>query len=49
MCDYSLMRFPNRLAVVGEDLVVHRFPANSLGLVLPANLIPTANCNAPAD
>jgi hypothetical protein len=25
MCDYSLAHLPNRLAVDGEDLVVHRF------------------------
>jgi len=25
MCDYSLAHFPNRLAVEGEQLVVHRF------------------------
>src|SRR5262249_1423232 len=31
MCDYSLAGIPNRLAVEGEQLVVHRFPA-SLGL-----------------
>ena len=35
MCDYSLMAFPNRLAVSGESLVVHRFPTNSLGLISP--------------
>ncbi len=33
MCDYSLMQFPNRLAVSGEELVVHRFSTNSMGLV----------------
>lgn len=37
MCDYSLMAFPNRLAVVGELLVVHRFETNSLGLISPSN------------
>ena len=30
MCDYSLMAIPNRLAVSGEDLVVHRFEAGSV-------------------
>lgn len=30
MCDYSLMTIPNRLAVSGEDLVVHRFAAGSV-------------------
>jgi hypothetical protein len=32
MCDYSLHTFPNRLAADGEDLVVYRFGAESLGL-----------------
>jgi len=32
MCDYSLAGIPNRLAVEGEQLVVHRFPTGSLGL-----------------
>jgi hypothetical protein len=32
MCDYSLMEYQNRLAVKGEFLIVHRFPAGSLGL-----------------
>ena len=35
MCDYSLMAFPNRLAVCGENLVVHRFEAGSVGLASP--------------
>ena len=34
MCDYSLAGVPNRLAVEGEQLVVHRFSA-SLGLASP--------------
>jgi len=38
MCDYSLHTFPNRLAADGEDLVVHRFAAGSLGLASPADL-----------
>ena len=29
MCDYSLMAIPNRLAVSGEELIVHRFEAGS--------------------
>jgi hypothetical protein len=33
MCDYSLAGMSNRLAVMGEDLQVHRFPTGSLGLV----------------
>ncbi|MBZ5578649.1 MAG: hypothetical protein LAP40_18970 [Acidobacteriia bacterium] len=32
MCDYSLAYFPNRLAVDGERLAVHRFPCGTLGL-----------------
>ena len=32
MCDYSLMAIPNRLAVSGEQLVVHRFEAGMVGL-----------------
>ena len=35
MCDYSLAGVPNRLAVEGEDLVVHRFPTGALGLASP--------------
>jgi hypothetical protein len=38
MCDYSLHVYPNRLAVDGEDLVVHRFGGASLGLASPADL-----------
>lgn len=51
MCDYSLHTFPNRLAVDGEELVVHRFGGASLGLASPADFRPsiTANqCAAPA-
>ena len=32
MCDYSLAHLPNRLAVAGEELVVHRFNSGTLGL-----------------
>ena len=32
MCDYSLAHLPNRLAVNGETLVVHRFSSYSRGL-----------------
>jgi hypothetical protein len=35
MCDYSLAHYPNRLAVEGEELVVHRFPSGSRGLASP--------------
>ncbi len=37
MCDYSLMSLPNRLAVCGEELVVHRFDVGSLGLTPSCN------------
>ena len=40
MCDYSLMEFPNRLAVDGEILVVHRFRSGSLGLAAPQDCGP---------
>ena len=33
MCDYSLAHFPNRLALEGEQLVVHRCDTYTLGLV----------------
>ena len=32
MCDYSLAGLPNRLAVEGEQLVVHRFATGAKGL-----------------
>src|SRR5437762_3662635 len=35
MCDYSLAGVPNRLAVEGEELVVHRFSTGALGLASP--------------
>ena len=31
MCDYSLMAIPNRLAVSGEELLVHKFEEGSVG------------------
>ncbi len=37
-CDYSLHSVPNRLAIEGEELIVHRFPTSSLGLANPADL-----------
>src|SRR5215469_7929211 len=39
MCDYSLAIFPNRLAVEGEELVVHRFHTGSKGLAKPSDHI----------
>jgi hypothetical protein len=38
MCDYSLAEVRSRLAQEGEQLVVHRFITNSLGLASPAEL-----------
>jgi hypothetical protein len=38
MCDYSLCGIPNRLAVEGEDLLVHRFSTGSMGLASLADL-----------
>ena len=38
MCDYSLGGLPNRLAVVGEELTLHRFPTHSIGLASPLDL-----------
>src|SRR5713101_6587641 len=35
MCDYSLAGIPNRLALEGEELVVHLFPTGALGLASP--------------
>jgi hypothetical protein len=40
MCDYSLHAFPNRLAIEGEHLLIHRFGGGSLGLASPADLEP---------
>jgi hypothetical protein len=37
MCDYSLGGLPNRLAVDGEELIVHRFPTHSIGLASAAD------------
>ena len=50
MCDYSLAGNPNRLAVEGEQLVVHRFSTGSLGLASPCSLLSngtTAVCIPP--
>jgi hypothetical protein len=38
MCDYSLMSFPNRLAIEGEELVVHRFLSGAKGLAALSDL-----------
>lgn len=38
MCDYSLMSLSNRLAVCGEELVVHRFEHGTLGMASAAEI-----------
>jgi hypothetical protein len=35
MCDYSLQGLPNRLAMLGEQLVTHRFSTGSIGMASP--------------
>jgi len=49
MCEYSLAYFPNRLAVEGERLVLHRFPCGTLGMVsvrrsFKSWLFPSSRC-----
>ena len=44
MCDYSLMAIPNRLAVSGEELIVHRFEAGSVGLASALDLRRMKEC-----
>ena len=46
MCDYSLHAFPNRLAVEGEELVVHRFGGGSLGLASVRDVCPAVLANS---
>ena len=48
MCDYSLTGIPNRLAVEGEELVVHRFRTGSLGLASPCPSVSRWWSGAPA-
>ncbi len=38
MCDYSLLAIPNRVAVEGEQLVVHRFQTGAMGLAPAAEI-----------
>jgi hypothetical protein len=38
MCDYSLHGIPNRLAVEGDELVVHRFETSTIGLCAACEL-----------
>lgn len=47
MCDYSLMTFKNRLAVCGDQLVVHRFPMSCLGLASAAEVDAVKNFREP--
>ena len=42
MCDYSLLSIPNRLAVEGEPLVVHRFQTGAMGLAPAAEIAASA-------
>jgi len=42
MCDYSLHALPNRLAVEGEQLLLHRYPTGTLGLASPSDLLTPA-------
>ena len=44
MCDYSLMAIPNRLAVSGEDLIVHRFAVGAIGLASPFDIQARKEC-----
>lgn len=39
MCDYSLMGLPNRLAVEGETLAVHRYRTDGLHGAGPGLLV----------
>jgi len=40
MCDYSLIELSNRLARLGEDLVIHRFRTGTMGLMSPSEQRP---------
>jgi hypothetical protein len=42
VCDYSLYAIPNRLAVEGEELAVHRFSSGSMGLASTPDLVKLA-------
>lgn len=48
MCDYSLHNVPNRLAVEGEPLQVHKFPTGSLGLASPSDVCASGATSQPA-
>jgi hypothetical protein len=47
MCDYSLHGVPSRLAVRGDELVVHRFETATIGLAAAADLERHARPTAP--
>lgn len=47
MCDYSLMNVPNRLAVEGEELTVHRFPSGAMGMASPEEVNPRSRTSGP--
>ncbi|HEY7389112.1 MAG TPA: hypothetical protein VH640_11430 [Bryobacteraceae bacterium] len=47
MCDYSLMNVPNRLAVEGEELIVHRFPSGAMGMASPEEANPQTRNSGP--
>jgi hypothetical protein len=47
MCDYSLGGLPNRLAVDGEELSLHRFSTGSLGLASSCDLRHAAHVERP--
>jgi len=38
MCDYSMMGIPNRLAIAGEELVIHRFGEGTMGMASALDL-----------
>jgi len=44
MCDYSLMAIPNRLAVPGDDLVIHRFGEGALGMAAAFDIQAKREC-----
>ena len=47
MCDYSLMEIPNRLAVIGEELITHRFPTGSMGLASVSDVLKLQEARPP--
>jgi hypothetical protein len=44
MCDYSLMAIANRVAVSGDELVVHRFQTGTVGLASASDLHKGQDC-----